>query len=154
MSEFNNDIEDVEQSDEQSEAMAELEAMLQDLEEEVEAMPPLPKEENAELGGLCRPRRGQFEGCQLLEEGDSDLIGFLIEEPNDTEGVEEYYEEVAPKVSSEGWNIAASNLLGWGWETPVGTVPMGLMEPNEVIDFIESATKPWPKADPRREESQ
>ena len=75
----------------------------------------------------------------------------------DSEGVgaEGYYEVVAPKVTSEGWeNISASNLTGWGWETPVGIVPMGLMKPNEVLDFIEETTKPWPKADPRREEGE
>lgn len=67
-----------------------------------------------------------------------------------------FYEAVGPKVDGTpkgGWRgIAASNLLGWGWETPVGTVPMGLMEPGEVLDFLEAAEKPWPKEDPRRGE--
>lgn len=68
---------------------------------------------------------------------------------------EGYYEKVAPKVGMgpEGtWEgVFAAGIMGWGLETPVGTVPMGPTDPDGVLDFIEELAKPWPKEDPRRE---
>lgn len=50
---------------------------IEPLEKQVEDLPPLPTAKEAEFGELHRPRRGQFEGCKLVDEGSSDLIGFI-----------------------------------------------------------------------------
>jgi hypothetical protein len=69
-------------------------------------------------------------------------------------GAEGYYDAVAPKVEGhpEGdfEGVFAAGVMGWGYETPIGTVPMGPTDPDEVLDFIEELEKPWPKEDPRR----
>jgi hypothetical protein len=63
-----------------------LDSQLEDLEEEVEDLPPLPTTKEAEMGELCRvPSEGQFEECELLEDDDGDLIEFITEgDVNDT----------------------------------------------------------------------
>lgn len=58
---------------------ADNEATFEELHETVEALPPLPTVEEAELGELARVEGGQFQHCTLLEEGDSDLIAFITE---------------------------------------------------------------------------
>ena len=50
---------------------------LSQLAEDVEDLPPLPSAKEAKLGELCRVPKGQFDECELIEEGTGDLIGFL-----------------------------------------------------------------------------
>lgn len=47
---------------------------LQDLEDDLEE---LPTEEEADLGELCRPKKGQFEGCDLVDDQTADLLGSI-----------------------------------------------------------------------------
>lgn len=63
--------------------------------------------------------------------------------------------EASPKVF-EGWsdeeedrweNIGDAPCKGWIWMTPAGAVPMGPMEGDEVLGFLEEMTKPRPEVE-------
>jgi hypothetical protein len=69
-------IEDVEQSETNDEGiLGDIEAEFEELEEQVEDLPALPTEEEAELGELCRvPKAPQFQGCTLIDEETPEMV--------------------------------------------------------------------------------
>jgi hypothetical protein len=78
--EDHNDIEDVAPFTTEDTAEAQSrrwDEMVADLRKEVEAMPELPTAEEAELGELCRMPKGQFDSCELVDEGTATLIESL-----------------------------------------------------------------------------
>lgn len=83
-----------------------LEEEINELQEEVEDLEPLPTPSEAELGELCRvPSEGQFQFCELVDEDSPELIGFLEEEEDDDEDLsilEEIESEFEDLTEGEG----------------------------------------------------
>jgi hypothetical protein len=79
-----------------------IEAEIQDLAESVEELPPLPTEEEAEMGELCR--KSQFGHCDLLEGSERSfkaMFGELDEPKGSTD------EEVEAAIEAEEGTILA-----------------------------------------------
>lgn len=123
-----------------SEAVAPIQKQIEDLAEQVEDLPPLPTAEEAEFGELHR--RGQFDQCELVDDEAGGLIEFI------TEGDDS--DKVAGGVEDHWDRIGEAPCKGWIWMTPAGAIPLQPMKGDEVLQFLEEMTKPWPKDDPRR----
>lgn len=69
--------------------LGDIEAEFKELSEMAEDLPPLPTEEEAELGELCRVRRTQFDDCELVDDETPDLIGAITEGDGRSEATDE-----------------------------------------------------------------
>ena len=69
-----------------------------------------------------------------------DVSRFLVASPKVFEGWSEEEED--------RWErIGEAPRKGWVWMTPAGPVPLGPMEGDEVLQFLEEMTKPRPEAE-------